>query len=449
MVIMIILLILCLPLILMFSLFTATEVVSIMVDVPVNGIDVVIEELVELDLDRGDSFEVDYIISPTEAGNKDVSFYFSPLGTDRLATFTVDGNKITPTSYGSAHVTVETVDGGYRDSFDVVVHSKRVQSITSVAERDTLTIGESTKIHTSYYPGVVRDEGLSYRVKEGEGIVTVSQTGLVRAIGIGTAVVEVVSNDNPDAVSELTVTVISSGVIDFVNDRRDVTALDSIAKIQAVINPEVTVYSHVVTLYYPDGSPVDESVAVATLDTATGVITCLFTDEAFVGDIEISVYISTSGGEVTKSCYVHRISEIEIGWGDDTSDGRYVVFGSDSDGERIEIKLRPLGADVSYFITLSYTASGSGYDDNPGASYVVSGVEFELVEGNRYVSRDGTVSLELESTAEGVFLIVRGERIPTLEEVNSDLTVTEISVRVVNNHDVSVTVLDKISVVVY
>ena len=50
---MIILLMLCLPLILMLSLFTTTEVVSIVVDVPVNGIDVVIEELVELDLDKG------------------------------------------------------------------------------------------------------------------------------------------------------------------------------------------------------------------------------------------------------------------------------------------------------------------------------------------------------------------------------------------------------------
>ena len=449
MVIMIILLILCLPLILMFSLFTATEVVSIMVDVPVNSIDVLIEELVELDLDRGESIEVDYVIGPTEAGNKDVSFYFSPLGTDKLATFTVDGNKLTPTSYGSAHVTVETVDGGYRDSFDVVVYSKVVESITSTVESNILTIGESTQIRTSYYPAVVRDDGLIYRVKEGEDTVTVSKTGLVRAIGIGTAVIEVISGDNPAAVSEVTLTVRSSGVIDYVSDRCDITALDDTAKIQAVINPELTVYSYTLTLYHPDGSLVDESIAVATLDTATGLISCHFTDGAFVGDIEISLYISTSGGDVQKSCYVHRISEIEIGWGDDSSDGRYVVFGSDSDGERIEIGLRPIGADVSYFITLNYTASNGVYDDTPGTSYVVSGVEFELVEGNRYVARDGTVSLELESTADGVFLVVRGERIPSLDEVNSGVTVTEISLTVVNNHNGSVTVLNTVSVVVY
>ena len=60
MVVMIILLILSLPLILMFSLFTTSNVVSIVVDVPVNGIDVMVEEIVELDLDKNESFTVAY-----------------------------------------------------------------------------------------------------------------------------------------------------------------------------------------------------------------------------------------------------------------------------------------------------------------------------------------------------------------------------------------------------
>ena len=449
MVIMIILLMLCLPLILMLSLFTTTEVVSIVVDVPVNGIDVVIEELVELDLDKGESFTVDYVVSPTEARNKDVTFLFSPLGDDKLATFTVEGTTITPTSYGSAHVTLETVDGGYRDSFDVVVYSKRVESISSFIDSGTLTVGQTAKIQTSYYPTVVRDEGLSYRIKEGEGIVSVTQSGLVRAIGIGTAVIEVASKDNPEATCDVTVNVISSGIVDFVNDRCDVTALENVAKIYTVINPDVQVLDHRLSLRTTDGEDVTDAIAVAELDTETGVISCRFIDEAFVGDIEIVLYLSTTEGDVTKSCYVHRISEIEIGWADTSSDGRYVVFGSNSDGERIEIKLRPLGADVSYFVTLTYTESNHGYDDTPLTNYVISGVEFELVAGNRYVARDGTVSVELESSADGVYLVVRGERIPTLEEVNSDMTVTEISLTVINNHDGSVTVLDKVSVVVF
>ena len=443
MIVMIILLILCLPLILMLSLFTATEVVSIMVDVPVNGIDVEIEELVELDLDRGESFEVDYVVSPTEASNKDVIFRFLALDDEKLADFSVDGNKITPISYGSARVVVETVDGGYRDSFDVIVYSKRVESIASRLDSPTLTVGQTAKIQTSFYPEIVRDEGLSYRVKSGEGIVSVTASGTLKGIGIGTAVIEVASKDNPSATSEITVEVKSSGILDFVSDRCDITALTDIAELYTVINPELTVLDYSLTLLAPDGVEIPEDIAVAHLDTASGVISCQFIDEAFVGDIEIVLHLVTSGGEVTKSAYVHRISEIEIGWADTSSDGRYGVLSSNSDGIRIEINQRPLGADVSYFVSLDYTAF------TPVDGNVRSGESFELVSGERYVAESGTLSVELEVTADGVFLVVRGEYEPTPDEINSQLAVTEISVKVVNNHDGSLTVLDKISVVVY
>lgn len=444
MVIMIILLMLCLPLILMLSLYTTTEVVSIVVDVPVNGIDVVVEELVELDLDKGESFTVDYVISPTEAANKSVEFYFLALGDDKLADFTVDGNTITPTSAGSARVAVETQDGGYRDYFDVVVYSKRVESISSEPEKSTLTVGETTKIKTSYYPTVVKDEGLSYRVKEGEGIVTVSQAGVIRAVGIGTAVIEVTSNDNPTARSELTVTVESSGIIDFVSDRCDITALDDVAYITSVISPDITLRDYSIELFILEsGEAVAENIALAELDTESGILCCRFIDTAFVGNIEIRLTVNTTGGEsVTKSAYVYRISEIMIGWADG-SDKDYDVFNSNSDGERIEINVRPLGADLTYFITLEYTAI-TGVVGN-----VTSGGAFELAEGLRYVADGGFISVELECSSEGVFLIVRGEYSPTLDDLKNNVTVTGISLTVLNNHDGTTTVLDSISVVVY
>ena len=444
MVIMIILLILCLPLILMLSLFTATEVVSMAVDVPVNGIDVVIEELVELDLDKGESFEVDYVISPIEAGNKSVSFYFTAIGDEKLADFTVDGNRITPVSYGSARVIVETVDGGYRDYFDVIVYSKRVESISSSPALSALKVGESTTVSTSFYPSIVRDEGLIYRVKSGESVVSVSTGGVIRAIGIGTATVEVISKDNPEARSEFTVTVESSGVIDFVSDSVDVTALDNIAKIQTIINPAITLSSYEIELLSPDGTPLADGIAAAELDIENGILSCSFIDLAFVGDIELRLTATASDGtSVTKSALIHRISEISIGWKDKGNDGRYDVFSTNSDGERIEIELRPLGADVSYFITLGYNGNTT-VEGN-----VQSGIEFELTEGTAYVADGGYVSMSIESTMDGVFLVVKGTCEPTMSEIDSQLTVTNISLTVRNNHDGSITALDDISVVIF
>ena len=449
MVIMIILLILCLPLILMLSLFTTTNVVSIVVDVPVTGIEISVEDVIELDLDKGESFVVDYIVTPTEASKKDVKFLFLPVGNEKLASFTQEGNRIIPTSYGTAMVTVETLDGGFRDAFQIVVHSKMVESIDSKPEKDTILVGEKTKISTKYFPEIINDPGLTYRVKEGEGIVTVSSRGEITGIGIGTAIIEVTSTSNPEAKCEFAVTVESSGVIDFVSDTSTLTALDNTGKINAILNPDITVDSYSVTLYklFEDGSKelLDGSVVSVTLDTLTGEISYEFIDKAFVGNIEIELTVTPTGAEaVTKSCYIERISKISIEWVEKDEGGRrYSVHFSDSNGEPIQIDLKPLGADVSYHVTLSYTKM----TDVTGE--LEPGTEFDLEEGVVYTANGGYLSLELESSSDGVYLVVRGEYEPTLEEIGNDSALTYITLRVHNNHNNEDTVLGVISVVVY
>ena len=306
MVIMIILLILCLPLILMLSLFTTTNVVSIVVDVPVTGIEISIDEVIELDLDKRESYEVDYLITPTEASKKDIKFLFLPVGNEKLAEFTVEGNKITPISYGTAMVTLETVDGGFRDSFQIVVHSKTVESITSLPEKDTILVGEKTKITTEFYPEIINDPGLTYRVKSGQEYATVSNRGEITGIGVGTAVIEVISISNPEAKSEFTVTVESSGVIDFVNNTSTLTALDNVGKINSVINPDVKIDTYSIALYQllDNGTreAIDSSVVSVAFDSLTGEISYEFIELAFVGKIEIELTVATGEGEtVTKS----------------------------------------------------------------------------------------------------------------------------------------------------
>ncbi len=442
MVIMIILLILCLPLVLMLSLYTTTSVVSIAVDVPVTGIDVTVEQMIELDLDKGESFEIPYTISPIEAKRKDVRVTFSQIGEEKLAEFSVDGDRITPTSYGSARVTVETEDGGYRDSFDVIVYSKQVESISSSLENTTLTVGESAVIKTDYNPTVVRDAGLTYKVKEGEGVVSVSSSGVVKALNVGRALIVVISSDNPDARSELYVDVVSSGVFDYPDSEGYITALTNEGKIPVVVNPELSGLTYSVDAFLSDGEPLGDSVVELTYDSSQGALLYRFIDEAFVGDIDIR-FTLTNGGEapVTKSYILHRISEISIDWSDRSGSGEYTVFNSDSAGSRIGIDLRPLGADVSYEITLTYSA----VTDVIGT--VTSGVAFELVEGVRYVSEGGYLSVELESSSSGVYLVLRGEYEPGLDEIG--LTATTIKLTVRDNYTGKTTVLDDITVVVY
>lgn len=443
MVIMIILLILCLPLILMLSLFTASSVVSIAVDVPVSGIDVMIEELVELDLDQNESFTVDYIVYPTEASNKDVSISFSAIGDEKLADFTVDGNTITPTSAGQARVTVETASGGYRDSFDVIVRTKGVESIASTPEKTVITVGETTKINTEFYPKAVKDESLSYRVKDGEGIVAVSKSGIVQGIGVGTATVEVASVDNPAAKSEFTITVESSGVIDFVSNTTYLTTQQSAGTLASVINPLITVEAYSAELFDAEGAPLGSDIISVEFDTVTGVISYSFTDPAFVGRVEVRLTVSAADGEsVTKSCYIERISDISATW-DPAVDlyGATPIFKSKTAGEDFDIDLKPIGADVSYKIELGYDARSNI------AGNVRSGEEIEMEENVLYTAEGGYVSVEIVRTADKLILVVRGTHAYGID--NIDKTLTTISLKIIDNTNGEIIALDEISVQVF
>lgn len=440
MVLMIILLILCLPLILMLSLFTTTSVVSIVVDVPVNGIDAMVEEVVELDLDKGESFTVDYLISPTEAKNKDVSYSFVRVADGETVEFEVYGNTITPTLAGHFRVTLETVDGGYRDSFDMIVRTRGVESITSTPVKSTITVGEYTDIETVFYPKVVSDETLTYRVKDGEDIVSVSGSGKIRGIGVGTATVEVSSVNNPNAKSEFTVTVESSGVIDFVDNRGYLTAIENAGSIQAVLNPDITVSDYSVLLLDGDGAPLGDGIADVGFDTSSGLVSYNFIDLSYVGVIEVRLTVTPDGGEaVTKSCYIERISEISISWSDLLENGEYVVDSLQSGGESIGIDLKPLGANVSYKIKLEYTSASNV------AGEIQSGVEFELEENVTYTAEGGYISVMIESTPAGVSLVVKGTY--ACDDISKTLTRVYLSVTDENNGNV--TELDVISIAVF
>ena len=444
---MIILLMLCLPLIIMLCLFTTTSVVSIAVDIPVGGIEIVSDDIVELDLDRGDSFTVEYTISPTEASNTSITFSFEEIPSEKLAEFSVDGSTITPTSSGSAKVIVETVDGGYRDSFIVMVYTNSVESIVSTPGSSVITVGETTEITTVYSPARPNDESLTYRVKDGEGIVTVSNSGKIHGIGLGTAVIEVTSVDNPDAKSEFTVEVVSSGVIDFAKDTIYLTSLDicnnNVREIPAVLNPEKAIEGCSIRLLDQNGAELPADIVLAELDLDTGAVVFTFIDALYIGTVEAEITLTTADSQtVTKSCYVTCISEISVDWADGV-ESSIDLDSTRSEGENIEIDLKPLGADVVYGVTLVYSSN----KDTVGE--ITSGVSFTMEEGHRYVCNGGYVSIELDVTETGVFLIVRGECTPGLEEISSNATVTDIYLTVYDPSSEETATLDKISVVLY
>ena len=66
------LLILALPLVMMISLFTTTNTVSLAISIPVSGIDIIGNNYVYLDFDKSEKYFIDYTIYPTNAYNQNI-----------------------------------------------------------------------------------------------------------------------------------------------------------------------------------------------------------------------------------------------------------------------------------------------------------------------------------------------------------------------------------------
>lgn len=434
MVLIIILLILCLPLILMLGLFTTTNVVAVVADVPVSGIELHMdkEEIYEIDVDRGEVFAVDYTVMPQGATNKAVFYTFFDASTgEEVDAFDVEGNVIIPKMPGKFDVYVNTVGGPYRDGFRIYVTTSRVTGIECTIDSEVITVGKFTDIRTKVTPQNAQNQAVTYTVKSGTDVVEIVN-GRVKGIGVGTAVIEISSVENPDIKDEVTVTVESSGVFDFVNDNEYTTVLETGGTIDLVVNPYVEIDSTQIELV-SDSVADPHSVLKVVYNSDTNKLEYEFIDPEFVGDITVNLTVTSKTAEtVTKSCKLSRVTDIEVSWVSSSSKGA-VHLGDQLD---LHIDVRPSGADITYRITVDFTKrTDISGDVNPG-------VEITLEQGRKYTCNGGYISFMLV----GNTIVVYGEK--TDDVTMLERTSTVISIVVTDNVDGKVITLPKKTIIV-
>ena len=162
-----ILLMLALPLILMLCLFTATSTVSLAIKVAVSKVELNEDAVVYIDLDE--TYDISYTVYPTNAANQNVSFSAEPVENTTTAIVKIEGNTLSAESCGKVKITVTTVDGGFKDSFIVEISTSKLQGISSSIEKDTIKLGESIGIKTTFSPLVAQYQTqLKYEVVEGK-----------------------------------------------------------------------------------------------------------------------------------------------------------------------------------------------------------------------------------------------------------------------------------------
>ncbi len=117
-------LMLVIPIILTFAIFSFSKTAAVLADIPVH--DIAIEKgengFLDIELTSNESHYLKYEVTPLEAKNRDVKITCTPKG------LVIDEKTglISASDVGKYVITVETIDGGFRDSLTVNVTSKKV-----------------------------------------------------------------------------------------------------------------------------------------------------------------------------------------------------------------------------------------------------------------------------------------------------------------------------------
>ena len=300
----ILILILALPLILMISIFTTSNTVSSVIDIPVTGLDIIGNDIVYLDLDNEEKYKVDYTVYPTNA-NQNVIFTTEEFGDSNLADLEFRDGYIIPKSVGAAKVFLTTVDGGFKDSFVVYVYSDTIQAIEAKVENSKIHVGQTTKIEVNFIPSDAKDKLISY-TSSNENVLTVDDNGVVRGVGKGNAVISIKSINNPSVKADVSISVLTKDVLSL--SHTEIYTWDKEGSLNLTIDSLVNY-----ELSYQSNCG-DFMVSFTEADENGNLkANYAFKNDSFIGDVTLEITIKTELGlESTKTCIIHKTNDIMV-----------------------------------------------------------------------------------------------------------------------------------------
>ncbi len=155
-------LMLILPLLFVFAVFSSGQVAGLGVSIAVNGVEILNApdgDVLAIDIaDPQEDFVIDALVTPENASDKSVVYRVEAVEGAPLADVSVDEHgRVTAKSAGSARVVVATKDGGYTDSFVVLASSSKPYdfelSLTAVGDDVQLLTSSSDGLYASVAAG--------------------------------------------------------------------------------------------------------------------------------------------------------------------------------------------------------------------------------------------------------------------------------------------------------
>jgi uncharacterized protein YjdB len=257
-----------------------TDSCAVTVSVPVTGISL---DRTNLTLIRGATDIVIPTISPSDATDTSVSWSSSD---NSIATVDETG-KVTAVSAGTATITVTTNDGGFTAQCTVTV----VVPVTGVHLDETelhLTKGDTDTLTAIISPEDATDKGVTWTSSD-NSVVTVDDSGHLKAVGGGTATVTVTTKDGGYTDScTVTVSVPVTGIS--LNNTFITLAPGGTADLTAEITPQDATNQNITwSSSDPSIATVDNSGKVTAVDGGTATITATAADGGFTAECEVHV----------------------------------------------------------------------------------------------------------------------------------------------------------------
>ena len=144
----VIILIMVIPMPLIFTMGTAIDVSTVMLDhIPVTSIDIEGDETLFVDVfSDNNAVKLNAIVSPVEATNKTVAFTTQAIEGEKEANVVLSQDGlVTPKSTGAIRV-IATADGGRQDSVIINFYSTLPTEVSLINENHTIEVGESITI---------------------------------------------------------------------------------------------------------------------------------------------------------------------------------------------------------------------------------------------------------------------------------------------------------------
>ena len=305
----IMILLLSLPIFLIFSLFFTTKTVSLAIDISVSDIKINGDKFIYLNLDEAEKYHVDYTVYPTNAKNKEITFFSEAIEGFEFSQLEFINGYIVPKSVGMAKVFLRTIDGGYQDSIVVQVDSTLLQRIDSNVEKEQIYTGEKQTIFTNFIPKTANNQMLIYR-SNNEEVATVDERGVITALRKGEAMITILSAYNANIKDEIKIQVLNKEAMDLSTD--NIVCLND-GKIDISIDDDKIPYTITYRLLDKYRNELADHLVSAKLSNDLTSLNFVFLEANYYEEIIIEItYVSSLGIEVCKECKVLRVGDFEV-----------------------------------------------------------------------------------------------------------------------------------------